>query len=43
MRCEMLETFARIFILAKMAGGGVPLTEEEISYELSFLEENYGQ
>ena len=43
MRCEMLETFARIFILAKMAGGGVPLTEEEKSYELSFLEENYGQ
>ncbi len=43
MRCEMLETFARIFILAKMAGGGIPLSAQEISYELEFIKGNYGQ
>ena len=43
LRCEMLETFARIFILAKIAGGGVPLTEEEISFESGFIKESYGQ
>lgn len=43
LRCEMLEAFARVYILAKIAGGGVPLSEEEISYESSFIKENYGQ
>ncbi|MEG1799545.1 MAG: class II aldolase/adducin family protein [Synergistaceae bacterium] len=43
LRCEMLEAFARIYILAKIAGGGVPLSAEEISYESAFIKENYGQ
>jgi len=43
LRCEMLETFADIFILAQIAGGGVALTDEEIRSEAEDLKRRYGQ
>lgn len=42
-RCEMLETFANIFILARIAGGGIALTDEEIKFETEDLKKRYGQ
>ncbi len=43
MRCEMLEIFARIFILAKAAGGGVVLCDEQVRCEAEDLKKRYGQ
>ena len=42
-RSEMLEDFAKIFILAKKAGGGVPFTDEEILEIRTEVKERYGQ
>ena len=42
-RSEMLEDFAKIFILAKKAGGGVPLTDTEIYEIKTEVKEKYGQ
>ncbi len=42
-RCEMLEIFARIFILSQIAGGGVVLSEEAVRIEAEDLNERYGQ
>lgn len=43
LRCEMLETFARIFILSKIAGGGIVLSDEDIRTEAADLRRRYGQ
>jgi L-fuculose-phosphate aldolase len=43
MRCEMLEVFARIYILAKSAGGGVILCDDQVKCEAEDLKERYGQ
>jgi len=43
LRCEMLETFADIFILAQIAGGAVALTDEEVRSEAEDLKRRYGQ
>ena len=43
MRCEMLEVFARIYILAKTAGGGVILCDDQVKCEAEDLEKRYGQ
>ena len=43
MRCEMLEVFARIYILAKAAGGGVILCDDQVKCESEDLKKRYGQ
>lgn len=43
MRCEMLEVFARIYILAKAAGGGVVLCDDQVKCEAEDLKNRYGQ
>ncbi|MDY9920510.1 MAG: class II aldolase/adducin family protein [Synergistota bacterium] len=42
-RCEMLEIFSKIFILAKVAGGGVVLSDEQVRCEADDLKKRYGQ
>lgn len=42
-RCEMLETFANIFLLSHSAGGGVPLTDEEVKHDIDVVTKLYGQ
>ena len=42
-RAELLEDFAKIYILAKNAGGGVPLSESEIEEIVTKVREKYGQ
>ncbi|NLD04617.1 MAG: class II aldolase/adducin family protein [Synergistaceae bacterium] len=42
-RCEMLEVFSKIFILAKAAGGGVVLSDEQVRCEAEDLKKRYGQ
>lgn len=42
-RAEMMEVFAKIFILAKSAGGGIPLTEAEILTVNTDVKKRYGQ
>ena len=42
-RCEMLETFAEIFILSQIAGGGVTLSKEAVRLEAEDLHDRYGQ
>lgn len=43
LRCEMLESFAKIFILARMAGNCVALGEQEAAGEFADLKDRYGQ
>ena len=43
MRCEMLEVFSKIFILARAAGGGIVLTDEQVRCEAEDLRKRYGQ
>ncbi|MFA5456457.1 MAG: class II aldolase/adducin family protein [Synergistaceae bacterium] len=43
MRCEMLEVFSKIYILAKSAGGGVVLSDEQVRCEADDLRKRYGQ
>ena len=42
-RCEMLEIFSKIYILAKAAGGGVVLSDEQVRCEAEDLRKRYGQ
>lgn len=42
-RCEMLEVFSKIFILAKAVGGGVVLSDEQVRCEAEDLKKRYGQ
>lgn len=42
-KCEMLETFAKIYFLASLRGGGVPLGAEEIKSESEDVLKRYGQ
>lgn len=42
-KCELLENLAKIHILAKLAGGGVFLTDEEVAREAGDLRNRYGQ
>ncbi|MGD9665920.1 MAG: class II aldolase/adducin family protein [Synergistaceae bacterium] len=42
-RCEMLEVFSKIYILAKAAGGGVVLSDEQVRCEADDLRKRYGQ
>ncbi len=43
MRCEMLEVFSKIYILAKTVGGGAALTDEQVRCETEDLRKRYGQ
>jgi L-fuculose-phosphate aldolase len=43
MRCEMLEIFSKIYIMAKAAGGGIVLTDEQVKCEAEDLRKRYGQ
>lgn len=43
MRCEMLEIFSKIYIMAKAAGGGIVLTDEQVKCEAEDLRNRYGQ
>ncbi|MDL2297600.1 class II aldolase/adducin family protein [Synergistaceae bacterium OttesenSCG-928-D05] len=43
LRCEMLESFSRIFIYAQMAGGCVAIEKEDARREYLDLKERYGQ
>ena len=43
MRCEMLEVFSKIYILAKAAGGGIVLSDEQVRCEADDLRKRYGQ
>lgn len=42
-KCEMLEIFSKIFILAKAAGGGFVLSDEQVRCEAEDLRKRYGQ
>ena len=42
-RCEMLEEFAKVALLAEIAGGAVPLTDEQARSEAEDLQRRYGQ
>lgn len=42
-RCEMLEIFAKIFLLAESCGGGIPLTAEQAREEAADMAARYGQ
>ncbi len=42
-RCEMLEVFSKIYILAKAAGGGAVLSDEQVRCEADDLRKRYGQ
>ncbi len=42
-RAEMLEIFAKTFILAKSAGGGIPLSDAEIHTVNTDVRKRYGQ
>ena len=42
-KCEMLEVFSKIYILAKAAGGGIVLSDEQVICEADDLRKRYGQ
>jgi L-fuculose-phosphate aldolase len=42
-RCEMLEEIAKIYVMAKLLGGGIPLNKSEIDFESADLRKRYGQ
>lgn len=42
-KCEMLEIFSKIYIIAKAAGGGVVLSDEQVRCEADDLRKRYGQ
>lgn len=42
-KCEMLEVFSKIYILAKAAGGGIVLSDEQVRCEADDLRKRYGQ
>lgn len=43
LKCELLENMANIYLLAKLAGGGVVLTADEVQREVEYLKNRYGQ
>lgn len=43
MRSELLEVFAKIYLLVESCGGGVPLTAEEAEREAADVGSRYGQ
>ncbi|MDO5562709.1 MAG: class II aldolase/adducin family protein [Synergistaceae bacterium] len=43
LRCEMAESFAKIFILSQAVGGGIELSQGDVETESADLKNRYGQ